>query len=239
MNKFNYFDLLATLNIEDAHPGGFELTKEMMKFLPLSSNSNVLEVGCGSGHTACYIYEQYKCSIVTIELNEQMLINAKKRFNRKKFPIQLYKANAERLPFRDNSFDIIISESVTSFTNIDQSLTEYERVLKEGGYLLAIEMTSERPLTNREQIEIENVYGITKTRTVNEWEKHFKKAGFYEYKIINGNTIINTPTNPTQSLPFHKLPPEGIELLHKFQELIYRYKNVLGHRVFLCKKTSS
>ncbi len=236
MGKFNYFDLIATLGIEDAHPGGFDLTKEMLKFLPFTSNSSVLEVGCGSGKTAQYLYEKYKCSIDTIDINDRMLINAKKRFNKKKIPINLFQASAEKLPFQENVYDFIISESVTSFTNVDKSLSEYARVLKEGGYLLAIEMTTEKPLTLREQKDIHDVYEISKTRTVKEWENSLVRAGFGEYKIIRGETIVNTTTKPMASLPFDKLPPEGIELLHKFQKLILRYKDVLGYRVFLCKK---
>jgi len=236
MGKFNYIDLIATLGIEDAHPGGFDLTKEMVKFLPIKSNSSVLEVGCGSGKTAQYLYEKYKCSIDTIDINDRMLINAKKRFNKKKIPINLFQASAEKLPFQENVYDFIISESVTSFTNVDKSLSEYARVLKEGGYLLAIEMTTEKPLTVREQKDIQDVYGISKTRTVKEWENSLVRAGFSEYKIIRGETIVNTSTKPTSSLPFDKLPPDGIELLHKFQKLILRYKDVLGYRVFLCRK---
>ncbi|WP_430510886.1 class I SAM-dependent methyltransferase [Gottfriedia solisilvae] len=236
MGKFNYIDLIATLGIEDAHPGGFDLTKEMVKFLPIKSNSSVLEVGCGSGKTAQYLYEKYKCSIDTIDINDRMLINAKKRFNKKKIPINLFQASAEKLPFQENVYDFIISESVTSFTNVDKSLSEYARVLKEGGYLLAIEMTTEKLLTVREQKDIQDVYGISKTRTVKEWENSLVRAGFSEYKIIRGETIVNTSTKPMSSLPFDKLPPDGIELLHKFQKLILRYKDVLGYRVFLCRK---
>jgi SAM-dependent methyltransferase len=236
MDKFSYIDLIAILNIEDAHPGGFDLTKEMLKFIPIKPESSVLEVGCGSGHTASYLYEKYKCSLTTIDINHRMLVNAKRRFNRRKIPISLYQANAENLPFEDNSFDIIISESVTSFTNLDKSLIEYQRVLKLGGYFLAIEMTSERPLSIKEQNEVKDVYGISKTRTIKEWEKYLIKSGFTDYKIIKGDTILNTSTKPSQSLPFHKLPPEGIKLLHKFQELLLRYKDVLGYRVFLCRK---
>jgi len=236
MGKFNYIDLIATLGIEDAHPGGFDLTKEMMKFLPITSNSSVLEVGCGTGKTAQYLYEEYQCSIDTIDMNDRMLINAKKRFNKKKIPINIFQASAEKLPFQENAYDFIISESVTSFTNVNKSLSEYARVLKKGGYLLAIEMTTEKPLTLREQRDIQDVYGISKTRTVKEWEHSLIKAGFGEYKIIRGETIVNTTTKPMASLPFDKLPAEGIELLHKFQKLILRYKDILGYRVFLCRK---
>ena len=236
MKKFSYIDLIAILNIEDAHPGGFDLTKKTLKFLPLTSESLVLEVGCGSGNTASYLYENYKCSITSIDINNRMLANARKRFNKMKVPITLHQANAENLPFKDNSFDIIISESVTSFTNVDKSLLEYVRVLKKGGFFLAIEMTAERPLTIKEESDIKDVYGISKVRTVREWEQNLIKAGFRDYKIIKGNSIMNTLTKSTESLPFQKLPPEGIELLHKFQELLLHFKDVLGYRVLLCRK---
>ncbi|MFB7142509.1 class I SAM-dependent methyltransferase [Gottfriedia sp. NPDC056225] len=236
MKKFSYIDLIAILNIEDAHPGGFDLTKKIIKFLPITSESSVLEVGCGSGKTACYLYENYNCSITSIDLNSRMLANARKRFNKMRIPIALHQANAENLPFKDDSFDFIISESVTSFTNVDKSLPEYVRVLKKGGYFLAIEMTSERQLTTNEESEINEVYGIQKVKTVREWEKSLIKAGFRDYKILKGNTVMNTSTNSTDSLPFQKLPPEGVELLHRFQELLLRFKDVLGYRVFLCRK---
>lgn len=236
MGKLTYIDLLALLEVEDAHPGGFNLTKQMINLLPITSDSEILEVGCGSGKTASYLYDRFKCPIITIDINERMLKKAKKRFEQNNLPIKLYRANAESLPFANETFNFIISESVTSFTNIKKSLREYVRVLNNEGYFLAIEMTTERPLSIYEQKDIENVYGISKTYTVQEWNMYFQNAGFKDIKVVYGGTIAKTPQENTGSLPIHKLSSEGINLLHLFQMTMNHYKDVLGYRVFLCKK---
>lgn len=49
--------------------------------------------------------------------------------------------DAENIPFPDNTFDAVLSESVTAFTDKGKSLPEYFRVLKSGGYLGLNEIT--------------------------------------------------------------------------------------------------
>jgi len=236
MTNFTYIDLLALLEIEDAHPGGFELTKQLFHNLPLSSKSKILEVGCGSGKTASYLYHQFRSDITAIDINEKMLQKAKQRFNNEQVPIKLNAASAENLPFQNKSFDVVISESVTSFTNVKKSLSEYIRVLNDNGFILAIEMTSERLLLNNEQKDIESVYGITQTYTENEWMTFIKNAGFKKVKVIAGNTIANVSSGSSSIPMFHQLPSSILSLYYKHQEILYRYANTLGYRVFLCRK---
>ena len=236
MRELTYIDLLALLEIEDAHPGGFELTKQLFNTLPLSSKSRVLEVGCGSGKTASYLYHLFKSDVTAIDINEKMLGKAKQRFKYDQVPIKLYAASAESLPFSNKSFDAIISESVTSFTNVKKSLNEYFRVLNDNGFILAIEMTTERLLLKDEQSEIETVYGIKRTYTENEWITFIKNAGFKNVKVIDGNTIANVPSSSSSIPMFHQLPSSILPTYHKHQEILYRFGNILGYRVFLCRK---
>ncbi|MBP0727358.1 methyltransferase domain-containing protein [Bacillus sp. RG28] len=236
MRNFTYIDLLAFLEIEDAHPGGFELTKRLFNNLPLSSESKILEVGCGSGKTASYLYHLYKSDITAIDINRKMLRKAMQRFKHEQVPIKLHAASAENLPFSNNSFDVIISESVTSFTNVKKSLNEYSRVLNDNGFILAIEMTTERLLLEDEQNEIESVYGIKQTYTENEWISFIKNAGFKNIKVIAGNTISNVPSSSSSSPSFQQLPSSILSMYYKHQEILFRFGYILGYRVFLCHK---
>ena len=236
MGKITYIDLLALLGIEDAHPGGFDLTKKLLSNLSLTPISRILEVGCGSGKTASYLYHQYKSDVTAIDINEKMLEKAKQRFYQEEIPIKLYTASAEELPFPNGSFDVILSESVTSFTDVKKSLHEYARMLDDNGFMLAIEMTAERLLLEDEQKEIENVYGIRRTYTEKEWLSFIKHAGFKNIKVLAGTTIINTSSSSSSSPSFDQLSSSVLSMYFKHQEVLYRYGNILGYRVFLCHK---
>jgi ubiquinone/menaquinone biosynthesis C-methylase UbiE len=236
MGKITYIDLLALLGIEDAHPGGFVLTKKLLYDLSLSPTSRILEVGCGSGKTASYLYHQYKSDVTAIDINEKMLQKAKQRFQQEKIPIKLYTADTEKLPFSNRSFDVILSESVTSFTNVRKSLHEYVRVLNDDGLMLAIEMTTERLLLENEQKEIETVYGIRRTYTEKEWICFIQNAGFKNVKVLAGNTVMNASSSSSSNPSFGQLPSSVLSMYYKHQEILYRYGDLLGYRVFLCHK---
>lgn len=83
--------------------------------------------------------------------------------------IPVFQGSIEKLPFPDQSFDIVIAESVTAFTNISKTLNEYYRVLKPNGILIDLDMTAEGPLSNEEKDQICTVYGMDNILTENEW----------------------------------------------------------------------
>lgn len=55
--------------------------------------------------------------------------------------VEFQVGNAENLDFPDGTFDVVISESVTGVTDKNQSISEYYRVLKSGGYVGLNEVT--------------------------------------------------------------------------------------------------
>lgn len=231
-----YFEMLASLNLKDAHPGGFELTKYLLTLLPLNKFIKILEVGCGIGNTASYIYKKYGCDITVIDINDEMINKAMKNFQNENIPIKLIKGNVENMPFLSNSFDIILSESVTAFTNLGVSLTEYARTLNENGVFIANEMTIERHLFPYEKQEIMKVYGVKNIYTEKEWIYHIYKNGFKNVQVIGGTNVTNTNKSQIPPNSIHHLP---IPLLNKFnehQQIINKYRDVLGYRIYLSMK---
>ncbi len=165
-----------------------------------------------------------------------MLNIAKNRFYEERLPVALYFASAEELPFPSKSFDLVLSESVTAFTKVRKSLREYVRVLGETGTFVAIEIAAERPLAWNEQQDIKKLYGIEKVFTEQEWKTCFREAGFQKVSILGGTTLrdaISTSFSPTN---LEKLPSKLVETFYEHLDIIYRYQNVLGYRVFLCQK---
>jgi len=234
--EYTYLDCLAFFGVGGAHPGGLQLTKEILAREKINENSIILDVGCGTGQTSAYMAEKYNCKITCLDNNEMMLEKAKKRFQMKNLPIETRLGSVESLPFGEKSFDLILSESVAAFTDVSQTLPELRRVLKPNGVLLAIEMVLEEPLPQEELIPIIEFYEIPRILTESEWNSLFQKANFKQIKIEKCNLSIDEPEieNATDFSISEQLDDQLYDILDQHEQLTKRYQNILGFRVFRC-----
>ncbi len=94
----------------------------------------VLEIGPGGGGHSC-LFKRHGASVTAVDITPQRAISTA-------FKLGLvaggegraYNADAENLPFRDNSFDIVYSNGVLHHSeNTDRTIAEVLRVLKPGG----------------------------------------------------------------------------------------------------------
>ncbi len=105
----------------------------------LPQGSRVLELGCGAGHTAAKLCELgYKVS--GLDVSEKLLVCAKQRcknvVSEDLFDFRCGNLD-ERLPYEDESFDVVIAVGVLQYVyDINFCLTEARRVLKKGGRIL-------------------------------------------------------------------------------------------------------
>jgi cyclopropane fatty-acyl-phospholipid synthase-like methyltransferase len=72
---YDYVAAAADLTPE-MHVGGFAATRELLGMVAVGADSEVLDVGCGAGHTACWIGRQYGARAVGIDFSEAMLVQA-------------------------------------------------------------------------------------------------------------------------------------------------------------------
>ena len=81
--------------------------------------------------------------IVSSDINEAMLDEGKRNLiNSGVLGIEFVQANAEKLPFEDNSFDLVsIAFGLRNITDKDKALSEMCRVLKPGGVLIVLEFS--------------------------------------------------------------------------------------------------
>lgn len=109
------------------HPYILSLLKELD-----CQGKRVLEVGCGVGSDLVYLAE--RGALVTgIDLSPKSITLAKKHCRCFGMKAKLLCADAERLPFRDNSFDIVYSMGVLHHTPmIQKAISEIYRVLNPG-----------------------------------------------------------------------------------------------------------
>lgn len=86
--------------------------------IKISQNSKLLDIGCGTGISTNF----FDCKTTGIDPSVNMLKQGKGN---------LIKAKAEDLPFKDHSFDIIISVSaIHNFDNPEKAINEINRVKK-------------------------------------------------------------------------------------------------------------
>ncbi|WNF37904.1 class I SAM-dependent methyltransferase [Bacillaceae bacterium IKA-2] len=237
MKKLNYTDMLAYLGISSAHPGGSRLTKKITAAEKISSEMNVLDIGCGTGQTAAFLAKKYKCNVTALDAHSTMVEKARKRFAREKVAINVLKGNAEKLSLADESFDYIFAESVVVFTDPIYSLPEFKRVLKQGGRLIAIEMVAKETLTLTEKKEIQNFYGVKNVFSIDEWKTHFLNADFSQVLTDDDDQVINK-NHPVieENDPSNFIDPDLFKIFVSHGEMLQRYKEKLGYRVFRSQK---
>ena len=97
---------------------------------------NILEVGCGRGGGLSYINRYLSPNELTgVDLNKKAIQFCKKIYKKKNS--KFLQANAQNLPFSNNSFEVVINvESSHRYPQVELFIYEVYRVLKPGGTFL-------------------------------------------------------------------------------------------------------
>jgi ubiquinone/menaquinone biosynthesis C-methylase UbiE len=132
---------LARIGKKRLRPGGKLATQWLISQANITSNSKVLEVACNMGTTMIEVAERYNCSVIGVDLDKHALEQAKKNISAHNLQEQItvQHANATKLPFPDNHFDVVINEAMLTMLQHsakEKAISEYYRVLKPGGCLL-------------------------------------------------------------------------------------------------------
>ncbi|MDW5549737.1 class I SAM-dependent methyltransferase [Methanosarcina sp.] len=119
---------------------------KLIKRSGIKEGMRILEVGCGSG--AFTIFAARVCGIkgevYALDIQPRMLMQLKKKLsrpeNRDIKNIKLVEGDAYKLPFNDNSFDVVYTVTVLQeLPDQNRALKEMKRVLKPGGILAVSE----------------------------------------------------------------------------------------------------
>ncbi len=101
----------------------------------LTSASRVLEIGCGAAPMLCALGKQ-GASAVGVDVGLRWLVIGKRRLADAGLDYPLFCACAEALPFGDQQYNVLLSEStLENLQDQGQSLGECLRVLQPGGFL--------------------------------------------------------------------------------------------------------
>ncbi len=103
--------------------------------IPKGKRNNILEIGCGNGRLLSRLGKLGFKNIQGLEPSKNAVAASPKNVNRKKIVIDFFKENQ----FKSSSFDVVVFFQVLDHViDPNKFLTEVYRILKPGGYVLAI-----------------------------------------------------------------------------------------------------
>ena len=115
-------------------------------FLRPFSPASILDIATGTGDLAISMHRRLKADrIIGADISEGMMKIGKEKVAREKLEhiISFQKEDCLNLSFPDNTFDAVTAAfGIRNFQNLDQGLREMHRVLKKGGHLSIVELTS-------------------------------------------------------------------------------------------------
>jgi ubiquinone/menaquinone biosynthesis C-methylase UbiE len=186
-NEERFFDFAAYAGFTK-HLGGVAATRDLAAACHIGEGSYVLDVGCGAGVTPCFLVQEYRCRVVGVDILKGMIDRCNERARRVgvKDSVEFRVADAQDLPFENDLFDAVITESVTAFPkDKGRTVNEYARVCKLGGYVGLNESTWLKTPPPPEMVAwaSQEVGGNVQPLTADQWVSLMRNANLSEIQV--------------------------------------------------------
>ncbi|HOZ81857.1 MAG TPA: methyltransferase domain-containing protein [Bacteroidia bacterium] len=155
------------------------------KYSLADKSSTVLEIGCGTGLFSGKFYQRTGAKIIATDLSPELLNVAKEKYPAVEFVL----ADAMKLQFDANTFDVVFGSSVLHHLEFERSLNEILRVLKPGGRMVFAEpnMINPQIFVQKNIPFIKKWLGDSPDETaINRWNfsKLLEQKGFNQINIF-------------------------------------------------------
>ena len=150
-------ELLA--RVPDASCESFAGVANPFALEPLGIGEDVLDVGCGAGMDTLIAAQMVgpTGSVTGIDMTPEMAAKARQSVAESGLgTVTIVEGSAERMPFVDASFDVIISNGVIDLIpDKDAVFSEILRVLRPGGRIQLADVTIQRPVSEEGRRDID------------------------------------------------------------------------------------
>jgi ubiquinone/menaquinone biosynthesis C-methylase UbiE len=167
-----------------------EESAQIPGLLELTSNSSVLEIGCGSGVYALHVAQTTGCSVTGLDINALGIHNANQLASDSGMlrQVRFEVCDVSKpLPFADESFDAVFSNDVLCHIPGRPSLlAEMYRVLKPGvGRMLFSDALIIGGIISHDEIAARSSIGYYLFSPPGENERFILEAGFTALKVMD------------------------------------------------------
>ncbi|MFT8349421.1 MerR family transcriptional regulator [Clostridium saccharoperbutylacetonicum] len=140
LNQYkNSANLSARINLHDLYSANkYGWHRWFFDQLGLRENMTVLELGCGNASLWLRNEDRIpkNCKITLTDISEGMLKDAKQNLGEYSKKFEFKQADAQNIPYEDNSFDVVIADHIFyHISDKQKALSEIKRVLKPKGYV--------------------------------------------------------------------------------------------------------
>jgi len=149
-------DYDKTAKIYDSRYKAIQFIKYQDMLDGVEVNGKILDLGCGTGLLAEFLSEK----LIGIDISLEMLKSGKSR--------ELFiQGDMENLPFKNNSFDAVLSfSSFMNLSDLKKGLIETKRVLNKDG--LFIVTLLEKKFTDVFLVELNNLFNVQEIKKIGE-----------------------------------------------------------------------
>ncbi len=201
---FYQSDIVRLLLGDILHPGGLELTGYLGTVVGLSSEDKVLDIACGPGASVVYLAERFGCHVIGLDYGQDNILAAQSHASLEKVShlTTFSKGDAERLPFEDGSFDVVISEcSFCTFPDKTTAAQEMARVLRRHGRMGMTDVTIDGPLPEDIRSLLTWVACLAGAGSPEFYLSILKEAGFGDFIVEDKrDSLLEMVTNVRRSL---------------------------------------
>ena len=197
-------------------PGGLELTKKALNNIQLTEDTFVLDIGCGTGESLRFLFEEYGITGTGVDCSDAMLEKARALSP----ALSFHKADAASLPFEDGVFDLVLMECVLAlFEKPATALMEAARVLKTGGHLVLSTVFIKEYSAIKEMLSQSGLTVLSETNETGALKQYVAEA-IFEYGSVE-----------------NMIKEKGCEGVKIFSDGICETpKSDIGYCMFLCEK---
>jgi len=126
------------------HTRNIKVIERLFSKIDLGNVKKVLEVGCGIGVLSSYLVEKYEWEVTGIDLDPEQIDRAKSDHEENKY-LKFLEADATKLPFEDNEFDLVLSvDALHHIPKRNKAFDEINRVLKLNGFYVLVDIALPR-----------------------------------------------------------------------------------------------
>jgi ubiquinone/menaquinone biosynthesis C-methylase UbiE len=166
---------------ESLHPGGMALTGRLGRLMGVGPRTRLLDVAAGRGGSAMQLAREFGCEVVGVDYGAANAAAAGRlaRSAGLEGRVAFVAGDAERLPFTDCKFDVVMCEcAFCTFPDKPAAAAELARALRPSGVVGLADLVRRGRLPAELDDLLAWIACIADARTPEEYARHLAAAGF-------------------------------------------------------------